>query len=77
VTKPKLRIGLIGSGFMGKAHAFGYANAARVFDLPYELELHRSPISTTRPPRRPPPRLALLARHRIGARWRPIPTSMS
>ncbi len=40
MTKPKLRIGLIGSGFMGKAHAFGYANAARVFDLPYELELH-------------------------------------
>jgi len=40
MTKPKLRVGLIGSGFMGKAHAFGYANAARVFELPYELELH-------------------------------------
>ena len=40
MTKPKLRIGLIGSGFMGKAHAFGYAMATRVFDLPYELELH-------------------------------------
>jgi predicted dehydrogenase len=40
VAKPKLRIGLIGSGFMGKAHAFGYATATRVFDLPYELELH-------------------------------------
>ena len=40
MTKPKLRIGLIGSGFMGKAHAFGYTTAARVFDLPYELELH-------------------------------------
>ena len=40
MTKPKLRIGLIGSGFMGKAHAFGYATAMRVFDLPYELELH-------------------------------------
>jgi predicted dehydrogenase len=40
VSKPKLRIGLIGSGFMGKAHAFGYATAARVFDLPYEPELH-------------------------------------
>jgi predicted dehydrogenase len=39
MTKPKLRIGLIGSGFMGKAHAFGYATATRVFDLPYELEL--------------------------------------
>ena len=40
MSKPKLRIGLIGSGFMGKAHAFGYSAAARVFDLPYELELH-------------------------------------
>jgi predicted dehydrogenase len=40
MTKPKLRIGLIGSGFMGKAHAFGYATATRVFDLPYEPELH-------------------------------------
>ncbi len=40
MTKPKLRIGLIGSGFMGKAHAFGYTTAARVFDLPFELELH-------------------------------------
>jgi predicted dehydrogenase len=40
VTKPKLRVGLIGSGFMGKAHAFGYTMAARVFDLPYELEFH-------------------------------------
>ena len=40
MTKPKLRVGLIGSGFMGKAHAFGYTTAARVFDLPYELELH-------------------------------------
>jgi len=25
---------------MGKAHAFGYSIAARVFDLPFELELH-------------------------------------
>ena len=40
MTKQKLRIGLVGSGFMGKAHAFGYATATRVFDLPYELELH-------------------------------------
>jgi predicted dehydrogenase len=39
MTKLKLRIGLIGSGFMGKAHAFGYTTAARVFDLPFALEL--------------------------------------
>ncbi|MEY5038023.1 MAG: hypothetical protein RL472_1129 [Pseudomonadota bacterium] len=40
MIKPKLRIGLIGTGFMGKAHVFGFASAPRVFDLPYELELH-------------------------------------
>ena len=38
--KPKLRVGLIGSGFMGKAHVFGFATAGKVFDLPYEIELH-------------------------------------
>lgn len=38
--KPQLHIGLIGSGFMGKAHAFAYAIAERVFDLPYEIKLH-------------------------------------
>lgn len=40
MTKPRLRIGLIGTGFMGKAHVFGFASAPRVFDLPFELELH-------------------------------------
>lgn len=39
-TKPKLRIGLIGTGFMGKAHVFGFASAQKVFDLPMQLELH-------------------------------------
>jgi len=38
--KPKLRIGLIGTGFMGKTHVFGFATAAKVFDLPFEVELH-------------------------------------
>jgi hypothetical protein len=33
-SKPRLKVGLIGTGFMGKAHAFGFTNAARVFDLP-------------------------------------------
>ncbi|WP_432349763.1 Gfo/Idh/MocA family oxidoreductase (plasmid) [Shinella yambaruensis] len=36
--KKTLRLGLIGSGFMGKTHVFGFAAAARVFDLPYEVE---------------------------------------
>jgi predicted dehydrogenase len=37
--KKKLRLGLIGSGFMGKTHVFGFAAAQRVFDLPYDVEL--------------------------------------
>jgi predicted dehydrogenase len=40
MTKPRLRIGLIGTGFMGKAHVFGFASAPRVFDLPVEIDLH-------------------------------------
>lgn len=36
-----LRVGLIGTGFMGQAHALGYATAEKVFDLPYGLALHR------------------------------------
>ena len=40
MTKPRLRIGLIGTGFMGKAHVFGYTSAPRVFDLRFDLELH-------------------------------------
>lgn len=38
--KPKLRIGLIGTGFMGKTHVFGFAAAQRVFELPFEIVLH-------------------------------------
>ena len=38
--KPSLKIGLIGTGFMGKAHVFGFTSAPRVFDLPVELDLH-------------------------------------
>ncbi len=29
--KPKLRLGLIGTGFMGKTHVFGFATAQKVF----------------------------------------------
>lgn len=38
-TKPVLRIGLIGSGFMGKTHVFGFVAATKVFNLPFEIEL--------------------------------------
>ena len=34
----RLGVGLIGSGFMGKTHALGFANAARVFSLPVAVE---------------------------------------
>lgn len=37
--KKRIGIGLIGSGFMGKAHALGFATAARVFDLPFDVDL--------------------------------------
>ncbi len=40
MTKPKLRIGLIGTGFMGRAHVFGFISAPKVFELSHEIELH-------------------------------------
>ena len=40
MTKPQLGIGLIGTGFMGKAHALGFSAATRVFDLTHDLVLH-------------------------------------
>ena len=39
-SKPNLSIGLIGSGFMGKAHVFGFATAQKVFNIPAKLNLH-------------------------------------
>jgi predicted dehydrogenase len=38
--KNTLEIGLIGTGFMGQTHAFGYTMAAKAFDLPLRLNLN-------------------------------------
>ena len=38
-SKARIGIGLIGSGFMGKTHALGFATATRVFDLPFSVDL--------------------------------------
>ena len=56
--KPKLGIGLIGTGFMGKAHVFGFTSAPRVFDLPYDIELKMVADLT--------PELAVQARDALG-----------
>lgn len=40
MPEPSLNIGLIGTGFMGKTHVFGFASAPRVFALPYMPVLH-------------------------------------
>ncbi|TDV72365.1 Gfo/Idh/MocA family protein [Pseudomonas sp. LP_7_YM] len=37
---PDLGIGLIGTGFMGRAHALAFQNARTTFDLPVNLKLH-------------------------------------
>lgn len=36
MTKKKLRIGLVGTGFMGRAHSNAYRKVSNFFDLPYE-----------------------------------------
>ena len=38
-NKPKFKVGLVGTGFMGKAHVFGFATASRVFELPFDIVL--------------------------------------
>ncbi len=38
-AKRRIGIGLVGSGFMGKAHALAFATASRVFDLPFAVDL--------------------------------------
>ena len=37
MTRRRLGLGLIGTGFMGKTHVFGFATAVRVFDLPFDI----------------------------------------
>jgi len=34
-----MKVGLIGSGFMGQAHVFGFATAQRVFNMPITFEM--------------------------------------
>ena len=36
---PELGVGLIGTGFMGRAHALAFHNARTTFDLPFNLKL--------------------------------------
>jgi predicted dehydrogenase len=62
VARPRLRLGLIGSGFMGRTHVFGFATAQRVFDLPFEVEFACLADATEE--------LAAAAAPRLGfARW--------
>lgn len=39
MTRPRLGIGLIGTGFMGLSHALAWAAAARTFDLAAKIDL--------------------------------------
>ncbi|MCI9887881.1 Gfo/Idh/MocA family oxidoreductase [Micrococcales bacterium 31B] len=38
-SRPTLKIAVIGAGFAGQAHAFGYRNAMMAADAPYRVEL--------------------------------------
>ncbi|HVX66220.1 MAG TPA: Gfo/Idh/MocA family oxidoreductase, partial [Bryobacteraceae bacterium] len=38
MAKRKLRVALIGTGFMGKAHSNAYAQVEHFFDVPFEVE---------------------------------------
>ena len=38
-NKPIIRVGLIGSGFMGRCHANAFRNVSSLFNLPVKIEL--------------------------------------
>ncbi len=38
-NKPRLRVGLVGAGFMGRCHANAFRSAGGIFDLPAEIDL--------------------------------------
>ena len=38
-SKPKLRVGLVGAGFMGRCHANAFRSVGGIFDLPAEIKL--------------------------------------
>jgi len=45
----QLRVGMIGDGFMGRAHSNAYRQVGKFFDLPYDVTLqavHRLPSSS-------------------------------
>ncbi len=46
----ELGIGLIGTGFMGRAHALAFHNASVVFELPLKLRLVALADADTRAP---------------------------
>ena len=67
---PRLGFGLIGSGFMGRAHALGFASAGKVFALPVVVEPEILADAT--------PELAVRAAAALGFRratgdWRDLP----
>ena len=67
----RLGLGLIGSGFMGMTHSFGFATAQKVFELPYDIDFAMVADVT--------PDLAEAARKRFGFRrctsdWRALVT---
>jgi predicted dehydrogenase len=47
---PKLRVALLGAGFMGRAHSNAYQQVSRFFDVPYDVERRvlcgRDPVKT-------------------------------
>ena len=47
--KKEINVGLVGSGFMGKTHVFGYAIAEKVFNLPIKFIVEDNNLSTNTP----------------------------
>lgn len=74
--KPKLRVGLIGTGFMGKAHVFGFASAQKVLTFPIGSNCIQWPISPLRQQNARQRISASITRPPTGVTWSPIPKSI-
>ena len=73
----ELGIGLIGTGFMGRAHALAFNNARAVFELPVHLKLAALADADTERAQRCASAWGLPRPMVTGKRWSTIPRSTS
>ena len=78
MAKKQLRVGMIGYGFMGRAHSNAYKQVSHFFDLELPGRSSRPPAPATRPRSRRSPTSGATSRSRpTGGSWSSARTSTS